>query len=384
MQFYQTAMIQEIYRKRAESSAWRKVIVVFLHSILWMAYFSLPFVFMPRMGPGNFGGLFSHMPTPLVVNNVFMILAFYVNSLILMPEFFNKKRWTLYILFTCLFAFGTAFVYDIAREIESLLGMRSFYGPPMGGMEGNGQPMGGGPSPRGMFEFRRFSFLYTFIMIWSISMVYFLITQLQQSKRHAEAVIANALQSELSFLKAQINPHFLFNTLNNIYALSLKKSDDAPKAIMKLSNLMRQLTNDTAVDYVPFEDEERFIRDYIELQQMRLSDKTTVNYGIEGSFNQLRIAARLLIPYIDNAFKYGVSNHTKSTIDIHFSFKDAWMTFVITNAIHSNKADVMHTSSGVGLENATRRLDLLYKNKYRFKQTKTDTQYSIHLEINLS
>lgn len=376
-------MIQESYRKRAENTIWRKLTVVFLHTILWMAYFSLPFVFMPRMGPGTFGGIFYHIPTPLIVNNLFMIIAFYVNSLVLMPEFFNKKRWGLYIFFTCLFAFGTAFVYDIAREIEGLLGMRSIYGPPMGGMDGNGPSLSNMPRPRGMFEFRRFSFLYTFIMVWSVSMVYFLITQLQRSKRHAEAVIANALQSELSFLKAQINPHFLFNTLNNIYALSLKKSDDAPKAIMKLSNLMRQLTNDTAVDYVPFEDEERFIRDYIELQQMRLSDKTTVNYVVEGSHQQLRIAARLLIPFIDNAFKYGVSNHTKSSIDIHFSFNGTWMTFVITNAIHSNKADVMHSSSGVGLENVTRRLDLLYKNNYRLKQTKNDSVFSINLEINL-
>lgn len=290
----------------------------------------------------------------------------------------------MYILFTCLFAVGTAFVYDVAREIESILGMRSYYGPPMGAMEGNGPPMGNMPRPRGMFEFRRFSFLYTFIMVWSISMVYFLITQLQRSKRHAEAVIANALQSELSFLKAQINPHFLFNTLNNIYALSLKKSDDAPKAIMKLSNLMRQLTNDTSVDYVPFEDEERFIRDYIELQQLRLSSKTTVNYGVEGSYQQLRIAARLLIPFIDNAFKYGVSNHVSSSIDIHFSFTNSLMTFDITNAIQSNKSDVMHASSGMGLVNVTRRLDLLYKNKYRLKQSKTETQFSIHLEIDLS
>lgn len=377
-------MIQELYSKRAESSLWRKVIIVFLHSILWMAYFSLPFVFMPRMGPGIGGGIFDHIPTPLVVNNLFMIIAFYVNSLVLMPEFFNKKRWGMYIFFTCLFAVGTAFVYDVAQEIESILGMRSYYGPPMGGMDGNGPSMGNMPRPRGVFEFRRFSFLYTFIMVWSISMVYFLITQLQRSKRHAEAVVANALQSELSFLKAQINPHFLFNTLNNIYALSLKKSDDAPKAIMKLSNLMRQLTNDTSVDYVPFEDEERFIRDYIELQQLRLSSKTTVNYGVEGSYQQLRIAARLLIPFIDNAFKYGVSNHSSSSIDIHFSFTNSLMTFDITNAIQSNKSDVMHASSGMGLVNVTRRLDLLYKNKYRLKQSKTETQFSIHLEIDLS
>ncbi len=378
-------MIQQSLMKKNEGKSRRILIMVFLHCILWLAFFSLPFVFMPRIGPGDFHGGFSyHIPTPLLVNNAFMIIAFYVNSLVLMPEFFNKKRWSLYILFMCLFAFGTAFVYDIAREIENLLGMRTYYGPPMGTMEENGGHMGNGARPRGMFEFRRFSFLYTFLMVWSISMVYYLISQLQRSKRHAEQVIASALQSELSFLKAQINPHFLFNTLNNIYALSLKKSDDTPKAIMKLSNLMRQLTNDTSVDYVPFEEEEHFIRNYIELQEMRLSDKTTVNYSIEGSYQSLRIAARLLIPYIDNAFKYGVSNRTESCIDIRFSFKGSWMTFVITNAIHKNKVDVTHTSSGVGLENVTRRLELLYKGKYHLKKTQTDTQFSIHLEIDLS
>jgi LytS/YehU family sensor histidine kinase len=221
-------------------------------------------------------------------------------------------------------------------------------------------------------------------MIWAISMVYYLMFQLQESKQHAERVYASALQSELSFLKAQINPHFLFNTLNNIYALTLKKSEDAPKAVMKLSNLMRQLTDDAGVDFVPFEQEEKFIRDYIELQEMRLTDKTNVRYETNGQFKRLNIAPRLLIPFIDNAFKYGVSNRNASEIIIRLDFNDTRLTCMVQNALHKGYPENQEESTGVGLENAHRRLDLLYKGKYTLKNTQTKESYLVQLEIDLS
>jgi len=345
---------------------------VFLHLFLWMVFFSLPMLFRPKMGmEPEIGGVPLLMPLPMLINNIFLIIAFYVNLWILMPVLFNKKKWGLYIFFTCLFVIGSFLIHYLAKEIDMISrGPMPFGTPP--------------ENPDRAFEFRQFSFIYTFVMIWSISMVYFLIVQLQESKQHAERVHASALQSELSFLKAQINPHFLFNTLNNIYALTLKKSNDAPLAVMKLSNLMRQITDDTGVDYVPFEQEEKFIRDYIELQRMRLTDKTTVNYEVKGSFERLRIAARLLIPFIDNAFKYGVSNRATSEINISFRFDKSWLTFTIENAVHTGGFDHEEESSGVGIENVRRRLDLLYGGKYLLKITNTEEKYSIHLEINLS
>jgi len=152
---------------------------------------------------------------------------------------------------------------------------------------------------------------------------------------------------------------------------------------MKLSNLMRKITSDTGVDFVPFEDEASFIRDYIELQELRLTAKTNIKYEIEGNFDLLQIAPRILIPFIDNAFKYGVSNHKESEILIRFEFQNKKLRFIIQNAIHQTLGESLE-SSGVGLENAKRRLDLLYKDRYSLNITETPESYQVLLEIELT
>lgn len=354
-----------------EGRTGKRLFKYFIHGLIWLAFFSLPLLFRPRFGAGPQSGAFRlPMPLPMLVNNIFMIIAFYVNLLVLMPRFFNKKRWGYYAFFTSLFILASFWLHDLTRELEILLGVGRPFNPYHN-------------RPRGVFEFRQFSFLYTLGLIWASSMVYHLLGQLQASRRHAEEVKASALQAELSFLKAQINPHFLFNTLNTIYALTLKQSEDAPKAVIKLSNLMRQFTNDTSVEFVPLDEELNFIRDYIELQQLRLSDKTTVNCNLVYSEQSLRIAPRLLLPFIDNAFKYGVSNRTKSSIDIDLQIKDSTLLFSVKNAIHANNAE-RQASSGIGLENVKRRLDLLYEGRHTLKQEQTDTHYHLTLTLTLT
>jgi len=350
----------------------KKLPTIFIHLFIWLALFSLPLLFRPHPGPEpQTGPLPFLIPFPMWINNLFMILAFYTNLLVLMPRFFNKKRWGFYIFFTCIFLVGSFFIHSISREVSQFFGQEIFH------------EMGNRPRPPRGFEFRQFSFIFMFAMVWALSMTYFLFVKLQESVQHADKVYANALQSELSFLKAQINPHFLFNTLNNIYMLTLKRSDDAPLAVMKLSNLMRKITNDAGVDFVPFEEEERFIRDYIELQELRLTDKTHVRYEIVGDYQSLTIAPRILIPFIDNAFKYGVSNRNESEIRIRFEFLGKKLFFTIQNAIHSGGGESLE-SSGVGLENSRRRLDLLYENQYLLKITKTPESYHVLLKIELA
>lgn len=364
----------------------KRMFVVLLHLIFWVAFFSLPMLFRPNFGKFSHNNDFLfRMPLPILVNNIFLIIAFYVNLFVLMPALFNKKKWAWYVFATTAFLIASFFIHSLAKEIDMFIGKevvrdfareypREFHD---GMMRQHRTP------PRG-FEFRQFSFVYTFIMVWAVSMVYHLIFQLQESRRHADKVKSSALQSELSFLKAQINPHFLFNTLNNIYSLSLKKSDSTPIAIMKLSNLMRQLTNDTGVDYVNFAEEEKFIADYIELQKLRLTDKTKVIFEVSGNFNYLKIAPRLLIPFIDNAFKYGVSNRTESEIIIRILFEINTMKVLIINDIFNPGADSLETSSGIGLENVKRRLNLLYHNKFILDISNKDDKHIVNLEIDLS
>lgn len=351
----------------------KKIPTVLIHLFIWVALFSLPLLFRPHYGPDGsaLAPLPFHIPIPMWMNDLFMVIAFYTNLLVLMPRFFNKKKWAYYALFTCIFLIGSFFIRILAKDVDQIFGQHFI------------QEMGRFPEQHKGFEFHQFSFIFTFLMVWALSMVYFLVVKLQESIRHADKVYATALQSELSFLKAQVNPHFLFNTLNNIYVLTLKKSDDAPLAVMKLSNLMRRITNDTGVDFVPFEEEISFIRDYIELQELRLTPKTKVRYEIFGDCDSLLIAPRILIPFIDNAFKYGVSNRNESEIIIRFEFIKKKMFFTIQNAIHSSAGESLE-SLGVGLGNSKRRLDLLYKDKYILKITKTQERYLVHLEINLS
>ncbi len=356
-----------------DSQISRTFMKVIIHIIFWVVFFSLPFLFRPNMGPRPENQFSFHIPTPILLNNLFLILAFYANLLVFMPAFFNKKKWGLYVLFTCLFLFFSLMIHYVSKEIDMLFGREMMHNFPRPGYH---------PRPRG-FEFRQFSFIYSFIMIWALSMVYHLVFQLQKSKKHADLVYANALQSELSFLKAQINPHFLFNTLNNIYSLTLKKSDMAPVAVMKLSNLMRQITSDNDEDFVPFEEEEKFIIDYVELQRLRLTEKTRINLQISKNYDHLKIAPRLLIPFIDNAFKYGVSNRFESEIVILLNFESSNMTFHISNTKHSGSTDSLEVSSGIGIDNTKRRLDLLYNGKYNLKIEDNPDTFLVTLKINL-
>ena len=355
---------------------------VLIHLFIWLVIFSLPLLFRPgNMGPGGRGELFMPflIPLPILMNNIFLVIAFYINLFVLMPRYLNSKKWGYFLLFTLLFMIVSLYFHQFSQWLE-----RSWWPDtyrPHGARPSEMNGAGFHDHNRG-FSFRQFSFIYLFIMTWALSMAYYLFMQLQKSVRKADQVLATALQSELSFLKAQINPHFLFNTLNNIYVLTLKKSESAPAAVMKLSNLMRKITNDTAVDFVPFEEEQQFIRDYLDLQELRLSKKTKVIYEVTGDYSSCSIAPRILIPFIDNAFKFGVSGHTESEIVIRMHFEGSLLNFSIQNAIHTNGGESLE-SAGVGLDNSKRRLDLLYKDLYELKINHTEERYEVLLKIEL-
>lgn len=354
---------------------------VLIHLFIWLVIFSLPLLFRPGFnGPGRGGYMPMPIPLPILTNNIFLVIAFYVNLFVLMPRFFNTKKWGYFVLFTVLFLVVSLYFHQFSQWLERSLWPEMFQ--PRRPRTGDFRGAGFHDHNRG-FSFRQFSFIYLFIMTWALSMAYYLFMQLQASVRRADQVLATALQSELSFLKAQINPHFLFNTLNNIYVLTLKKSESAPTAVMKLSNLMRKITNDTAVDFVPFEEEEQFIRDYLDLQQLRLSETTKVVYEVTGDYSRCQIAPRILIPFIDNAFKFGVSGHTASEIVIRMHFEGTRLVFQIKNAIHQGGSEIMD-SAGVGLDNSKRRLELLYKDLYELKINHTEENYEVLLQIELS
>jgi LytS/YehU family sensor histidine kinase len=188
-------------------------------------------------------------------------------------------------------------------------------------------------------------------------------------------------QAELSYLKAQINPHFLFNTLNSLYALTLEKSDGAPEAVLKLSGIMRYVVSESEQDFVALSKEIQYIKDYIDLQKLRISDNVQFSMQVEGSPDGKRIAPMLLIPFIENAFKYGVNPDEDSVIDIRFVLSDYQLHLTVLNTIAANSFDEQH-KTGTGIENVQKRLNLVYPQKHKLQfATQADGMYLVDLKI---
>jgi len=190
------------------------------------------------------------------------------------------------------------------------------------------------------------------------------------------------LNAELAYLKAQINPHFLFNTLNSIYSLAIEKSDYTPTAVVKLSGMMRYVLTESSTEFVSLEKEINYIRDFVDLQKIRLGDTAAVQFDISGEFLGKRIAPLILIAFIENAFKHGVNPEEKSTIIIQIKVTDRNLFLLVKNK-KVNSTSKSDLSNLVGLENTINRLKLIYVSKYNLKFTDTAEDYSVELTIEL-
>lgn len=191
------------------------------------------------------------------------------------------------------------------------------------------------------------------------------------------------LLSEVSYLKAQINPHFLFNTLNSLYALALEKSDDTPDTILKLSTIMRYVTIESSNEKVELQKEIEYIKNYIDLQRFRMDDSTDFSFSIKGEIQQQKIAPLVFIPFIENAFKYGLNpdKYSKILIAITIENKHAKLYVKNTKSVQIIKEN---EKSKTGLENTLKRLEYIYPNKHKLNIDETESFYTIQLTIDLA
>ncbi|MTE26013.1 sensor histidine kinase [Winogradskyella ouciana] len=187
------------------------------------------------------------------------------------------------------------------------------------------------------------------------------------------------LKSELTQLKNQIHPHFLFNTLNNLYSLILKKSDKAEGAILKLSDLMRYMLYETNLTKVELNKEINYLENYISLEKLRLEESNNINFTSNVD-REYKIAPFILIPFIENVFKHGVTDYRNNEPYISIIAKNNMLTLHTVN----DKRIKDDEDNGVGLENVKKRLGLLYKDKYSLEKRETDSQYEIILKLNLN
>lgn len=297
-----------------------------------------------------------------------MLGFFYLNYYGLIPAFYFKHKYALYLLLICL-----AFI--IVIYLPSLLTGRIEV-PPINSPNNYGLKP---PGPRGPFNSSFLNEVQHNIVLFVAVALFSLLLRVQSRLLKIEI---GKQKDELVYLKAQMNPHFLFNTLNGIYALALREKAQLTAATMlKLSGIMRYVVTESTQTFVPLEREINYINDYIELQKIRLPKSTTLNYSFIGSALGFEIAPHNLMPFIENAFKYGVSPETDSSISILLQLEEGILTLCVENdkvALH-NPVD----ASGKGIENTKARLQLLYPGKHSLKIDENDKNFKLTLTVNL-
>ncbi|GEO06640.1 histidine kinase [Adhaeribacter aerolatus] len=193
------------------------------------------------------------------------------------------------------------------------------------------------------------------------------------------------LTAELNFLKAQINPHFLFNTLNNLYYLAYTQSPNTTEVIEKLSQMMRYMIYDSNHEKVPLSKEIAYMENYISLERLRLNDEIPINFKIEGNPQEVLVVPLIFITFLENAFKHGVSNNNPNAwINIFIQINCRQCVYRVENSKLSNTQLVTGNKSGIGLQNLKRRLELSYPNQYKLQINDQPDRYEVALNLTLA
>jgi sensor histidine kinase YesM len=353
---------------------------ILIHITGWAIFLSIPrIVFsligplhgdsdMPHLAPPHPHGLF-HIPPPILAFNLSLIAFYYINSLILIPRLLGKRHKLSY----GLAIIGSLIVIVILVPLAAGIifwPMHQTFEEPESGKE--------------VVAIHILFSILLFVIIFIVSTALRIIREWYEAEQKAKEILLEKTTAELSFLKAQINPHFLFNTLNNIYSLSVKGSEHTSEAVLLLADMMRYVLSDAQNNHVPVESETDYLSKFIELQKIRLTNKVTIDYQVTGDVNSNIIAPMILVPFIENAFKFGISTHEPSIIKILIDVKDQTLKMNVANRVFQT-SHLIAKSSGIGLINVKRRLSLLYPDKYRLKiDPDKDGNYIVELEINLS
>ena len=329
---------------------------ILMHIVLWIIFLGLPVT----------SALLSEKETPglqhyLIAFGLVNVLNFYT-TYIIMSRFMVKKSRSLQMLWLLI---PIAIVFTGLRLVADLI-IEKFY-----------------PDPNASFQWLNYIIVhFVNVLVYSLiaMMVAFFVGWLN-IQRQKDDLVRQSREAELALLRSQINPHFLFNTLNNLYSLVSRKSDEAPGALMKLSEILRYMLYDCNADKVLLISEITYIKSYIELQQLRLAKPDFIKFTVNGDPGGKMIPPMLLINFVENAFKHG-SKLVESpgiVIDIHNEPDE--FRFEISNFITESEIQNKDPEKGIGLKNIKRRLDLTYPGKYKLHTGRKGDQYFVQLNL---
>lgn len=346
----------------------KKGIPPFMHIIFCIAILVIPLIVMSRSGLTP-----DHYYYGYMMRTGMLILLFYVNYLILIDKLLFKKQFALYIIVNVLLIAGTVLLQNLLLEL--------FIGPPP--VPEGLRRGGGGPGPRPPQEMRILSDYALIILAIGMSVALKVTMRWYKDSINLETIKATQLEADLKNLRSQLNPHFLFNTLNNIYSLIAVDTHKAQDSVHRLSNLLRYILYENDQKFVPINKELEFTRNYIDLMRLRLGSNVKVNVLIKDGDSDHPIASLLFITLIENAFKHGINNGSDSFIDIKiFVDQDKGVLCTVENSVSHEKNDIESKNSGIGLANLRKRLELLYPRNHEFTVKQEENRFSALLCIN--
>ncbi len=324
---------------------------ILINIISCLAFISVP-VFLSHEETGR--AITSRGNIRDVMGYTFIIAYFYLNFYYLIPKFYLQRRFALFVIMTiCSFIIITGMptlLLPVSPRPEKL---RHW-----------GQPAWLGDINHYFFPF----------------MAVFLISLMMRIRDQWKRAREGKTIAELAFLKSQIQPHFLYNTLNTIYALAIENAPETPGAIARLSAMMRYVTDESALDFVPLRRELAYIESYITLQELRFGRTVGISSIVNGEPENHLIAPMMLIPFIENAFKHGINPEEESGIVVRINIdQDVLRLNVRNRLVNVTRED----ERGLGLANTRSRLDLLYPGRYELSTSDKDGIYSINLSLTL-
>lgn len=356
-----------------------KLITVATHVLVWTVFGLAIYYYQPILSDVEIPVQFWLKQTAALL---LLVALFYLNTLLLVPALLLKGRQLAYVVMVGGLVLAVVFTTRALDRAYGDFQMRRSVGL---------SRTQGVPGPPLIQPFRRgisgnMLTLVMSLMVVGIGTTMTAVARAQQDRMEREALEKDKVATELSFLKNQINPHFYFNTLNNIYALTEVDPKLAGEAILQLSKMMRHLLYGAQRDETMLSQEIAFVRNYIALMKLRLTDKVELALELPAELQDMPLAPLILLPFVENAFKHGVSTTRPSHVSIRITQREKMLDVQVDNSIIPENAISLEDSGGIGLANTRRRLDLLYPGKYKLDAGADEAglEYSVHLELDLS
>jgi two-component system, LytTR family, sensor kinase len=341
----------------------RKYLEPAIHVLIWGSFLTLNILFSRTLGP--FRKENGSIYFPIIFGALINVTLFYFNALYLIPHYISKDKYRSYFFLVFFFYLGLTMINSVVDQF-CFISIFSTEKEP--------------------FWSTTLTNLVSKLFILSLSLGYGFTKIMIRAEKARQQLIEDKLNAELKILKAQIDPHFLFNTLNMAYASAIKSGDaDTADIVEKLAVLMRYVIYESNGDKVPLEKDILYIENYISLQLQRLARGISGNIkcNIKGDWQGYQIAPMILIPFIENVFKHGIRLDEKSGIDINLHLHSGLLILETRNTLKISKDSSTISEPGIGLDNVKKRLQIIYPKRHKLEIETTNGNYHSRLELEL-